>query len=137
VLRHDIIKRLIEKMATFLARLAGLRADGRYDEIDGELQSIERELGLPRGHERLDARSLALLIGSADRLALASILFWHQAEVATERGRVAEAARLQLRAQALCDHVVRGNLSPTTLELLDAHPVGRTRVSGEPPPRSG
>ena len=136
MLRHDIIKRLIEKMATFLARLAGLRADGQYEAIDGELQTIEQELGLPRGHERLDARSLALLLGSADKLALASILFWHRAEVAADRGQVAEAARLQLRAQALCAHVVRGDLSPVTLGLFDGHPLAQGRATGEPPTTS-
>ena len=68
VLRHDFIKRLIEKMAAFMARLAGLAAQGKLDEADGEIQAIERELGLPRGYERLDTRSIGLLLGHAESL---------------------------------------------------------------------
>ena len=125
MLRHDIIKRLIEKMAAMLARLAGLTAAGKLDEADGELQAIERELGLPRGHDRLDARSLALVLGSADRVALASVLLWHQAEIATERGQVADAARLQVRARQLHEALARDELSPPALELLARHPLGQ------------
>ena len=46
-------------------------------------------------------------------------------EVATERGQVVRAAQLQLRARELYRVVVRGELSPQTLELLTNHPLGQ------------
>ena len=125
VLRHDLIKRLVEKMAAFLARLAGLIEAGRLDEADDQLTALERELGLPRGCDALDARSVAIMLGSADKAALASVLYWHQAEVATERGQVTRAAWLQVRAGELYHEVVRGELSPQTLELLAQYPLGQ------------
>ena len=117
MLRHDFIKRLIEKMAAFMARLAGLAAAGRLDEADGELAEIERELGLPRGYEALDSASIALLLGSADKVALASLLFWHRGELATERGHVVEAVRQQRRAREVYLAVSRDELSRQVLEL--------------------
>jgi hypothetical protein len=125
VLRHDLIKRLIEKMAAFLARLAGLIEARRLDEAEEHLRELERELGLPRGCDALDARSVAVMLGSADQVAFASVLYWHQGEVATERGEVVRAAQLQLRARELYRVVVRGELSPQTLELLADHPLGQ------------
>jgi hypothetical protein len=125
VLRHDFIKRLIEKMAAFMARLAGFAADGKLDEADGELQAIERELGLPRGYEVLDSRSLALLLGNADKVALASLLFWHRSEIAADRGHVADAARLEVRAKQLYQTIARDELSPAALELLARHPLSQ------------
>ena len=131
MLRHDFIKRLIEKMAAFIARVAGLAAAGKLDEADEELGAIERELALPRGYDALDTRSLALLLGNADKVALAALLFWHRAEIATERGQVAEAARLQLRAQELYAALARDELSPQSLQLLSSHPLSQ-RGSRDP-----
>ena len=125
MLRHDFIKRLIEKMAAFIAQLAGLASAGKLGEADGQLAAIERELGLPRGHDMLDSRSLGLLLGHADKVALAALVFWHRAEIATERGEVAEAARLELRARELHRTIARDELSPPALELLANHPVGQ------------
>ncbi len=125
MLRHDLIKRLIEKMAAFVAKLAGLTEAGRFDEADRELEELERELALPRGYEALDTRSLALLIGHADKVALACLVFWHRAEIAVERGQPADAARQQVRARELYRTISRRDLSPPALELLANHPVAR------------
>lgn len=120
--RHDFIKRFIEQMAAFLARLSGFVSAGKLEEADREVQNLERELGLPRDYERLDARSLALLLGQADKAALAALLLWHRAEIATERGQVAEAARLQARARELYGVIPRDELSRAALELLATRP---------------
>jgi len=125
VLRHDLIKRLIERMAAFIAKLAGLAEAGKLDEADQALEQMERELALPRGYETLDSRSLALLIGHADKVALACLVFWHRAEIAAERGQPVNAARYQLRARELYRAISRGDLSPPALELLTHHPVTR------------
>ena len=125
VLRQDFIKRLVEKMAAFIAKIAGLAADGRFDEADQELAELERELALPRGYEALDSRSLALLIGHADKVALACLVFWYRAEIAIERGQVADAARHQLRARGLFEAISRGDLSRPALELLSNHPMSQ------------
>lgn len=120
--RHDFIKRFIEQMAAFLARLSGFVSAGKLEEADREVQNLERELGLPRDYERLDARSLALLLGQADKAALAALLLWHRAEIAAERGHVAEAAQLQTRARELHGVIPRDELSRAALELLATRP---------------
>jgi hypothetical protein len=66
-----------------------------------------------------------MLIGQTDKVALACMVFWHQAEIAAERGRVADAARLQLLSRELFRAIARGDLSPPALELLSRHPVSR------------
>ena len=111
-------------MAAFIAQVAGLASAGKLDEADGQLAAIERELGLPRGHDMLDSRSLGLLLGNADKVALAAVVFWHRAEIATERGEVADAARLELRARELFQTISRDELSPQALGLLASHPLG-------------
>jgi hypothetical protein len=131
VLRQDLIQRLIEKMAAFLARVAGQGVTGRVDEVDAELRAIERDLELPRGYEALDARSMALLLGRGDKLALLALVSWHRGEVAAERGNVVEAARQQRMARDLLGDVSRAELSAGMLELCDSHPIrGAEREPG-------
>ncbi len=112
-------------MAAFLAKLGGLAGAGRLSDATRDLEQLERELGLPRGCDVLETRSLAMLLGSADKMALASILFWHRAEIEAERGDVVAAARLQARARALHAMLNRGELSRPVLELLAHHAIGK------------
>jgi len=101
MLRQDYLKRLIEQLAAFVAKVTGLLAAGRLAEAEQEIQSAEQTLGLPLGSERLDARSLALLLGGGDRVVLAGILFEQRAALAAARGDTRTAAQGLARAREL------------------------------------
>jgi hypothetical protein len=97
--RQDYIKRLIEQLSEFLAKIAGATAAGRLDEAEHELEAAEQALNLPLGSERLDARSLCLLLGDGDKVILLVALLDKKAELAEARGDSALARRLRARAR--------------------------------------
>ncbi len=103
MLRQDFIGRLIEQLVESLARIPKLVEEQKLDEADGELTSAEQALGLPRGIERFDAKSAALLIGGGDKVVLTALLLEHRARVAKARGDLELARRHRGRAFALLE----------------------------------
>jgi hypothetical protein len=125
MLRHDYIGRLIQQIAEFLARVAALRGEGRTQAADAELEAAERALGLPVGIERLDARSVAMLIGGGDKVVLAALILEQRALAASALGQRAVAAAQRARALAILDHA-------KPFELAEQADALRKRL-GEPP----
>jgi hypothetical protein len=117
VFRQDYIKRLIDQLADFVARVSRLMAEGRLPEADAELVQAEQQLGLPLGSERLDARSLALLLGDGDRVVLLAILLEQKALLAERRGDSSQASRELSRAKQLLLHAKPQALAAQAAEL--------------------
>jgi hypothetical protein len=99
--RQDYIKRLIAELGDFLAKIAGAATAGRLDEAEQKLDEALQTLNLPVGSERLDARSLCLLLGDGDKVVLLAALLEKRAELAAARGNAALAERVKSRARDL------------------------------------
>jgi hypothetical protein len=117
MLRQDYIGRLIQQLAEMLARVAGLRKQGQPEQADAELAAAERALGIPIGAERLDARSVATLLGGADKVVLAALILEQRALSCEARGDVALAAKHRARALALLAHSAPTELGAQADEL--------------------
>ncbi|MFO0569618.1 MAG: hypothetical protein U0263_28470 [Polyangiaceae bacterium] len=125
MLRQDYIGRLIAQVAEALARALGKLKESKLEEAEQELAEAENSLALPRGIERFDARSAALIIGNGDKVVLAALLLERRAELARARGKADEARRGLARARALLEHARPHELA-TEAEAL------RARLGGEP-----
>lgn len=99
--QHDIIKRLIEQIAQFVARAVGLMREGRLEEAEAELGAAENALGLPRGHERLDDATVALLLSGSDKARLLADILEKRALLADGRGEDTQAEHFRQRATVL------------------------------------
>jgi hypothetical protein len=117
MLRHDYIGRLIQQIAEMLARVANLRKERQPEQADAALAEAERALGIPVGAERLDARSVAMLLGGKDKVVLAALVLEQRALAAEARGDAAIGARERARALALLDHASPTELGAQAREL--------------------
>lgn len=99
--QQDYIKRLIEQLGDFLARVAKLAAGGRASEAEAEIAEAERGLGVPSGAERLDARSLAMILGGGDKVVIAASLAAERAKLADMAGDPTRAEQQRDRARQL------------------------------------
>lgn len=104
MLRQDYIGRLIQQLVEAFARMTRLTKEVKLEEAEAELRTAEDALGLPRGIERFDARSAALVIGNGDKVVLAALLLEQRAALAEARGKPAEARRHRARARELLEH---------------------------------
>ncbi len=116
-LRQDFIGRLIQQLANFFARALKLVQEGQLDEADAEIAEAERALGLPRGMDKLDARSAALMLNGGDKVVLAALLLEHKALSAGARGNDALARAYRTRARALLEHAKPHELEKEATEL--------------------
>ncbi|MBX3130414.1 MAG: hypothetical protein KF718_27090 [Polyangiaceae bacterium] len=117
MIRQDYIGRLIQQLGEALARIAKLSSSSQLAEAEAELRSAEEALGVPRGIERFDARSAALLLGGSDKVVLAALLLEQRARLADAQGNDAEGARHRARALALLDHARAQELAEQAVEL--------------------
>ncbi|MCA9592075.1 MAG: hypothetical protein KC776_02165 [Myxococcales bacterium] len=118
-LRQDFIGRLIQQLADFFARALKQIQEGQLDEAEATIAEAERSLGLPRGMERLDARSAAMMLGGGDKVVLAALLLEQKALMAASRGREADAKTLRARAQSLLSHAKPHELGTEAGELAE------------------
>ncbi len=102
-LRQDFIGRLIEQLVEALGRVNKKLEEQRVDEAEAELREAEQALGLPRGIELFDARSVALMSGGGDKVVLAALLAEKRAAIAKARGDAAREREQRARALALLD----------------------------------
>jgi hypothetical protein len=117
MLRHDYIGRLIQQISELLARVAGLRGESRTQEADAELEAAERAVGLPVGVERLEARSVAMLIGGGDKVVIAALILEQKALNADARLEPKLASTHRARALALLAHAKPFELADQAREL--------------------
>ena len=100
--RYDFIQRLIQQLAETLARIAGMRREGRSEQALVVVAQSYRALGVdPEALRRLDSRSLALLHGSPVKLRAIAELCEAEAELMEALGRPAEAEARKRRSLEL------------------------------------
>lgn len=117
MLRQDYIGRLIQQLFEALARMTQRLAEGRVDDAELELKQAEQALGMPRGIELFDARSVALMAGRGDKVVLAALLAEQYAALAAARGDAARAQQHRARALALLDEARPHELVRQATEL--------------------
>jgi hypothetical protein len=110
MIREDYVMRLIQKVAAFVRRIVKGREDGDYEGALAEAdQAYSDLLGMPPGlADRLDAATMASLLGRADRIRAGARLSWEEGHVYKAKGdpvtaflRYRRAHELYLEARAL------------------------------------
>ncbi len=128
--RDDFVLRAVRQIAQVLARIMGLRQEGRQEEADRELDDLYRGLVPfdPDLLELLDTRTLASMIADPARLrALCQVLLF-DGDGAAERGARERARRKWRRALELLEH----GLPVPTDDDRDLMQALRTRLEPEP-----
>ena len=102
--REDDVTRQIRVIAAMIARMAGLRLEGKIEEAHAELEQAYGELLGERNMlvRQLDASTAASLLGSADRIQLFAQLLSEESEQERDsgRGELLRARAAELRAEA-------------------------------------
>jgi hypothetical protein len=100
--RYDFIQRLIQQIAEAIAKVAGLRSEGRTQEALGVVEQTFAALGVdPEALRRLDSRSLAMLHGPPQKLRALARLCELQADMLDQLQRQELAADRRRRALEL------------------------------------
>lgn len=135
LVQRDFIRRLIAQLGEFLARLVALSDKKQLDEAIALVNETERELIGPLlgTIEEVDARTAAMLLGSADKLRLYALLVAERAKLFALAGRADEARRDARRSLELYRA-----LGPSA-ELAEADAAAReaARRLSEPPDPNG
>src|SRR5690606_15910782 len=118
VLRQDYILRLVEELARAIARSLSRTKEQDFARAEAELDEAERRLGLFHGSERLDASSLARLLGG-DKCVLYAKLLLARAEIAERRQQVGSQDAFRQRAKQLLTVARPGALADLKAELLE------------------
>ncbi|HMR08408.1 MAG TPA: hypothetical protein PKA88_21660 [Polyangiaceae bacterium] len=117
MLRQDFIGRLIQQLAEALARIAKLNRKDEAEQVEAELASAESALGIFQGMDRLDTRSVSLLLGGGDKVVLAAQLLEQRALLAVEQSDLPRASKLRQRARELLSHAQPKELAGEAKEL--------------------
>ena len=104
LVQRDFIRRLIEQLSQFVARITGLVGERRFDDALELVRETEQELVGPLGKtlEAVDAPTVALLLGNTDKLRMLAFLMAKRALLLEMSGQPArrEAKRaLELYAE--------------------------------------
>jgi len=102
--REDYVTRQIRAIAAMIARMTGLRLEGKADEAHAELELAYGELLGERNRlvRMVDAKTAASLLGSAEKIQLFAQLVGEEAEQArdSDRSDLLRARAEELRAEA-------------------------------------
>jgi hypothetical protein len=100
---RDYILRVIERMAEFLAAVAGKRREGKLDEAARDIDQAKHDLlgPLARSVDSLDASTVAMLLEDAAKTRAYAQLLDAEADVASDRGDERRAEALRARAAAI------------------------------------
>jgi len=101
VFQQDIIKRLIEQVGQLIAAALSRAEEGHLKEAEDDLNQAEAALGLPRGYEQFDARSLLILVRGSEKADLLAQIYEARARIFRKSDRLEEAKNLELKAQDL------------------------------------
>jgi hypothetical protein len=87
VIREDYLIRMIRQFGAFLAKLAGLRANGELELALARTEEGYELLGVPRGLvDEMDSPSLGELLADPDKMRMAARLFWEEARLIEAKG---------------------------------------------------
>lgn len=116
IARRDYIMRLIEQFAQVLARIMGLRKEGKLDEAQDLVnETADGIFGTLRAMiDKVDSSSAAGLLGSREKIAVYASLTAEDAEIAALRGDARKAQTRRRRALELY-------LEASRLGELDTH----------------
>jgi hypothetical protein len=109
VIREDYILRIIKQFAEALARLARLRAEGKYERALDDAGRLYEDLGVPREVcDVVDTPTLARLLAHPDKMRALAQVSWEEARIfqasgdpLTAFGRQRRALELFLEARAI------------------------------------
>lgn len=103
MMRDDYLMRAVQQVIAMLARIAGLRAEQRFDEAEQTIAGALTTLFGPLAAtlERLTPKSAVSLIGDPEKLELYVALLRERAFAARGRGDEVAASALAERADAL------------------------------------
>ena len=92
LVQRDFVRRLIEQLSQFVARITGLVGARRFEDALELVREAEKELVGPLAAtlEAVDARTVALLLGSTDKLRLFCLFTAKRAALAGMLGQPAE-----------------------------------------------
>jgi len=91
MLRDDFLMRTIRQLAEVIARIAGLRKEGKHDEATAALEAAyHSHVGMPKAMiDKLDAATVAATFGGEKSMIIAALL---DAEGRSERANEIRAA---------------------------------------------
>jgi hypothetical protein len=102
--QHDVIKRMIEALGAALAKIAGLRAEGKNEEALQEVQAAYAALGLnPHLISSLQGASLRVVVGSPEKAQALSQLLLEESQLLAQLGDTRTAEQKARQASALLD----------------------------------
>ena len=110
MIREDYILRFIKQLADFVARIAGYRKNGDFEQAQAEIERARDELlGFPPGLvDAIDTPTIVSLLRHPDKLRAAARLFWEEGLVLRARrdpltaaARFRRAFELYLEARAI------------------------------------
>jgi hypothetical protein len=101
--REDYLIRLIKQLAEALRRIMGLRERGEYEaallasgQLYDELTTVPRSMT-----DALDSPSFARILGGADKIRAAAMLFWEEGKIYAAKGDPITAQARYRRAHEL------------------------------------
>lgn len=99
--RQDFIKRQLEAFARALAAMSGLRLEGKPEQALAEARGAYAALGVDDSLLRLDDASLAMLLGSGEKLAALAELLGEESAARLALGEAGPALDLSRRSASL------------------------------------
>jgi len=106
LVQRDFVRRLIEQLSQFVARITGLVNERRFEQALELVQQTEIELVGPLAPtlEAVDGATVLVLLGSTDKLRIFSLLAAQRATLLSMNGQPAErAARRALELYAVLE----------------------------------
>ena len=101
--KQDYILRLVEELSQAVARVLKKSSEQEFESLEGEFDRAEQALGVLRGAELLDAKSVARLLGG-DKCVLYVKILLARASLLEQRESPAQAGALRHRARDLLGH---------------------------------
>jgi hypothetical protein len=107
---RDVVRRMIKQLGEIAARIAGLAAQRKLDEALSVVRQSEQELLGPLSGtlDAVDARTVRLLLGNDEKLAVWIVLL-------TERAKLLDAQSQQETARSVASRALE------LLQLLESH----------------
>jgi hypothetical protein len=130
---RDLVRRLIKQLGEIAAKLAGLSAQRKFDEAEALVRRTEQDLfgPLTATLDAVDIRTVALLLGSDDKIGACAVLWLERAKLLHARGK-AEAGRAVAARTVELLGVLETRTGLTT-EVLKAASTSARELAGAQP----